>query len=135
VYRLSKVSYAVARRFVTVPHVAMANLIAGRRVAPELIQNDFTATNVIAALEPLLADGPAREEAMAGLREVRERLGGKEGQKDEQSAIERAARICVELLICEPPSLSSNAAGNATGVSNARREPEGSAAPAGTYQA
>jgi lipid-A-disaccharide synthase len=134
VYRLSKVSYAIARRFVTVPHVAMANLIAGRRVAPELIQNDFTATNVIAALEPLLADGPAREEAMAGLREVRERLGGKEGQKDEQSAIERAARICVELLRGEP-SLSSNAAGNATGVSNARREPEGSAAPAGTYQA
>src|SRR5205807_8162699 len=32
VYRLSKVSYAIARRFVTVPHVAMANLIAGRRV-------------------------------------------------------------------------------------------------------
>jgi lipid-A-disaccharide synthase len=136
VYRLSKVSYAIARRFVTVPHVAMANLIAGRRVVPELIQTDFTAAKVVAALRPLLADGKAREEAMAGLHEVRERLH----TNGEQSAIERAARICVELLTGGPPSLSSNATGNATtgnatGVSNARRAPEGSAEPAGTYQA
>ena len=60
VYRLSKLSYAIARRFVTVPHVAMANLIAGRRVVPELIQDDFTAANVVTALQPLLADGPDR---------------------------------------------------------------------------
>ena len=137
VYRLSKVSYAIARRFVTVPHVAMANLIAGRRVVPELIQKDFTAANVTAALRPLLADGPARDEAMAGLREVRERLQRK---GEPEGAIERAARICVELLAGGPPSLSSNATGNATtgnatGVSNARRAPEGSAEPASTYQA
>jgi lipid-A-disaccharide synthase len=135
VYRLSKVSYAIARRFVTVPHVAMANLIAGRRVVPELIQNDFTAAKVVTALRPLLADGKARDEAMAGLREVRERLH----TKSEQSAMERAARICIELLRVEllagGPPLSSNATGNATGVSNARREPEGSGEPANTYQA
>jgi len=98
---------------------------------PELIQNDFTATKVTAALEPLLADGPAREEAMAGLREVRGRLHTKGVQ---ESAIERAARICVELLTGGPP-LSSKATGNATGASNARREPEASAEPASTYQA
>jgi lipid-A-disaccharide synthase len=136
VYRLSKVSYAIARRFVTVPHVAMANLIAGRRVVPELIQNDFTAMNATTALRPLLADGKARDEAMAGLREVRGRLHTKGGQ---ESAIERAARICVELLTGGGPPLSSNAmgnaTGNATGVSKARREPEGSAEPANTYQA
>jgi lipid-A-disaccharide synthase len=132
VYRLSKVSYAIARRFVTVPHVAMANLIAGRRVVPELIQNDFTAANVVTALRPLLADGPARDEAMAGLREVRERLHTKDKLEGAQeNAIERAARICVELLMDGRPSLSSDA----PGVSNARRAPEGSAEPANTYQA
>jgi lipid-A-disaccharide synthase len=125
------VSYAIARRFVTVPHVAMANLIAGRRVAPELIQDDFTAANVVAALRPLLADGPVRDEALVGLREVRERLHTKDKQ---EGAIERAAHICVELLM-GGQALSSNATGNATGVSNARRAPEGSAEPAGTYQA
>src|ERR1700752_1635587 len=42
VYRVSPVSYAVAKRVVDVPHVAMVNLIAGRRAVTELIQGDFT---------------------------------------------------------------------------------------------
>ena len=43
VYRVSPLTYAIAKRVVKVPHVAMANLIAGKRVVPELIQHDFTA--------------------------------------------------------------------------------------------
>jgi lipid-A-disaccharide synthase len=124
VYRLSKMSYAIARRFVTVPHVAMANLIAGRRVVPELIQTEFTAANVVAALRPLLADGPARTEAMAGLREIRERLH----TQGTESAVDRAARICMELLARDAIP-TSNAAGSST------EGPERSAQPAGTYQA
>ena len=129
VYRLSKVSYAIARRFVTVPHVAMSNLIAGRRVVPELIQDEFTAANVVAALRPMLADGAAREEAMAGLREVGERLHRKgEPEGAQESAIERAARICVELLGIElPGGGASSLSSNAVGSSDARREPERSA--------
>ena len=124
VYRLSKLSYAIARRFVTVPHVAMANLIAGRRVVPELIQAEFTAADVVAALRPQLADGPARTEAMAGLREIRERLHtqGAEG------AVDRAARICMELLARDAVSTSNAAGSSAEGR-------ERSAQPAGTYQA
>jgi lipid-A-disaccharide synthase len=132
VYRLSRASYAIARRFVTVPHVAMANLIAGRRVVPELIQNEFTAANVVAALTPLLTDGPARAGAMAGLREVRERLHRNgEGNSAQEGAVERVAQICVELLTGCAPSLSSNA----SGFLNARGEPERSREPASTYQA
>jgi lipid-A-disaccharide synthase len=124
VYRLSKVSYAIARRFVTVPHVAMANLIAGRSVVPELIQTEFTAANVVAALRPLLTDGPARAEAMAGMREIRERLH----TQGAESAVARAARICMELL-ARNAIPTSNAAGSST------EGPERSAQPAGTYQA
>ncbi len=61
VYRLSRLSYAVARRVVKVPHVAMANLIAGARVVPELIQDDFTAEAVARALRPLIE--PTEERA------------------------------------------------------------------------
>src|SRR5579859_949919 len=94
VYRLSRLSYAIARRVVTVPHVGMANLIAERRVVPELIQDEFTAEAVIAAMRPLLADGPERDAAVAGLREVRQRLE----TQGEESAIDRVASICLELL-------------------------------------
>jgi lipid-A-disaccharide synthase len=125
VYRLSKVSYAIARRFVRVPHVAMANLIAGRRLVPELIQDEFTAANVVEALAPLLADGPAREEMMTGLREVRGRLHTANGE----SAIDRAARICVGLL-AEGPVSTSKAAGS----SAAEEAPERPAQTAGVYR-
>ncbi len=120
VYRLSKLSYAIARRFVTVPHVAMANLIAGRRVVPELIQDAFTAEHVVAALRPLLADGPERDAAMTGLGEVRERLHTHDPVAG--SAIERVARICVGLL-------KTGAASNPTGAT------EPSIPPSGTYHA
>jgi lipid-A-disaccharide synthase len=140
VYRLSKLSYAIARRFVSVPHVAMANLIAGRRVVPELIQNEFTAAHVVRALTPLLADGPAREETMAGLREVRERL---ETRAAGETAIARVARICVDLLAGGDAEASDKKASKRkasgreedTGPSNTRGEPEASTLPAGTYQA
>jgi lipid-A-disaccharide synthase len=74
VYRVSPLTYAIAKRMVKVPHVAMANLIAGKRVVPELIQDDFTAANIVQQLSPLLPDGPARESMRMELGAVREAL-------------------------------------------------------------
>ena len=56
-----------------VPHVAMANLIAGRRVVPELIQGDFTPEAVADEILRLL--GPDGATMKASLDEVRTRLG------------------------------------------------------------
>ncbi|NCO69663.1 MAG: lipid-A-disaccharide synthase, partial [Acidobacteria bacterium] len=53
-YRLAPLSYLLARRLVHVPHVALVNLVAGRRVVEELVQDDFTADRLVAAVEPLL---------------------------------------------------------------------------------
>ncbi|MHB8301474.1 MAG: lipid-A-disaccharide synthase [Acidobacteriaceae bacterium] len=74
VYRISALSYAVASRMVQLPHVAMANLIAGKRVVPELIQDAFTAENVVASLLPLLAEGPPRSRMLEDLLDVRHAL-------------------------------------------------------------
>ncbi len=76
VYRLSKFSYAVARRLVDVPHVAMVNLIAGKRIVPELIQEEFTAKNVAHALRPLLEETADRSQAVKALEGVRRTLHG-----------------------------------------------------------
>ena len=73
VYRLSGLTYALGRRFVRVPHVAMANLIAGRRVVPELIQGDFTPDAVAGEILRLL--GPDGATMRAALGDVRARLG------------------------------------------------------------
>ena len=100
VYRVSPLTYAIAKRVVTVPHVAMANLIAGQRVVPELIQNDFTAANIVQHLEPLLPDGAPRQSMMKELKRIRGLLNSQHevaGGKSE-NAIDRVAAITLEQL-------------------------------------
>jgi lipid-A-disaccharide synthase len=92
VYRISPLSYAVAKRVVDVPHVAMVNLIAGKRIVPELIQGDFTADRVVSLLRTLLESNEAREQMQSQLRRVGEMLRG------EHNAIDRVAQVTCEFL-------------------------------------
>jgi len=105
VYRVSPLTYAIAKRVVKVPHVAMANLIAGKRLVPELIQDDFTAANIVQQVEQLLPDGAARESMMKGLKAIREVLTAGHAGRMEASpgAIERVAAITLEQLRAASP--------------------------------
>ena len=106
VYRVSPLTYAIARRLVTVPHVAMANLIACKRVAPELIQSDFTAANIVQQIEPLLPDGAARESMMQELARIRGLLNARPAGHGRESggAIERVAAITLAQLGAASPA-------------------------------
>ena len=97
VYRVSPISYAIARLAVSVPHVAMVNLIAERRIVPEFIQHDFTAANVAESLKPLLEDGQARATMQLELRAVAAALRVS-ASSTQQSAIERAAAIALQSI-------------------------------------
>ena len=75
-YRTSALTYAIAKRLVTLPNIALVNIVADRRVAPEFIQDDLRADLVAPALLPLLdTASPERERMLVALREVRERMG------------------------------------------------------------
>jgi lipid-A-disaccharide synthase len=75
VYRLSPLTYRLGRPFVHVDTFAMVNLVAGRTVVPELVQDDFTPEAAAGEALTLLHD-PARAGAMrAELRAVKARLG------------------------------------------------------------
>ena len=91
VYRVSPLSYALGRPFVHVPHYAMANLIAQRRVLAELIQADFQPEAVALEVERLLDDAVHRNGVKAGLAVVRSRLGS-------PGASARAAEIVASYL-------------------------------------
>lgn len=74
VYRLSALTYGLGRPFMRVPHFAMVNLIAGRKIVAELIQAEFTPERVETEVLALL--DPERSATLrADLREVRSRLG------------------------------------------------------------
>jgi lipid-A-disaccharide synthase len=76
VYRLSSLTYFLGKPFVKVGTYGMVNLVAGRRIVPELIQKGFTAEAVAGEVVGLLTDEARARDVRAALREVRTRLGG-----------------------------------------------------------
>ena len=98
VYRVSPMTYAIASRLIELPHVTMVNLIAGDRIVPELIQQDFTADNVVREINPLLADGPGRDKQMTALAIVRQRLNASKSEADMASTIQRVATHILQLV-------------------------------------
>jgi lipid-A-disaccharide synthase len=106
VYRVSPATYAIAKRVVKVPHVAMVNLIADKRIVPELIQHDFTAANIVQQLEPLLPDGYLRQSMRMELAAVRNALSVRmaRGENRNQGAMERVAALVLQELETAAPA-------------------------------
>lgn len=74
-YRTSSLTFAIARRLVKVPHIAMANLVAEERLFPEFLQDEATPAALSDAANRLLTDGEGRQAILRGLERVRDRLG------------------------------------------------------------
>ena len=75
VYRLSRLTYLLARFLVRVDHIGMVNLIAGERVVPELVQDELKAERIIEESRIVLDDQNVRAGVIEKLSKLRERLG------------------------------------------------------------
>jgi lipid-A-disaccharide synthase len=91
VYRLSPVTYAVGRRLIRVAHVGMANLLAGERVFPELLQDDFTPARLAQEVLELIREPECLAAVRRGLARVVRRLGG-------PGASRRAAQVALKIM-------------------------------------
>jgi len=86
-YRTSAITYAAARRLVKIPYIGLVNVVAGREVAPEFVQDALVPTRVADMLAELLdPHSPRRASMIAELERVRASLG-------EPGAAERVARM------------------------------------------
>lgn len=90
VYRLATLTYILGKLLVKIPNIGLPNIIAGRRIMPELLQSDVTPDNIARQSIALLTDKVVREQAMADLTEVREKLG-------ETGAVNRVAQVILEV--------------------------------------
>jgi lipid-A-disaccharide synthase len=89
VYKLAFLSYLFARMLIRLPYVSMPNIIAGRKIAPELIQKDFTPTKLAQAALNLLNNPEEMERMKEDLGEVVQKLG-------QPGAVRRAAQIVLD---------------------------------------
>ena len=115
VYKVSPLTFRLAKRLVHYPPevwpsgpdgdgnlpIGMVNLIAGRRIVPELLQDRFTPANVASALRPLLADTPERAQMIEDLVQVRQSLQPAPGTGSIQQVCD-----AVDGLLVKSPSAS-----------------------------
>jgi len=101
-YRTGRINYALAKRFVKVPNIGLVNVVAGREIAREFIQDEIVPSEMADALAELLDDGPRRQELLTGLAEVRSKLGS-------PGAADRVARMASELAGPRPASSRAHA--------------------------
>jgi lipid-A-disaccharide synthase len=83
----------------------MVNLIAGKRLVTELIQNDFTASNIVREVQRLLPDGDPRQSMMHELQRIHGLLNTLSAVPDKPSgAIHRVAAVALELMGVDSPA-------------------------------
>ncbi|MEJ1977854.1 MAG: lipid-A-disaccharide synthase [Acetobacteraceae bacterium] len=86
-YRVNAVSGYMARRMIRVKHVAMVNLLAGRAVVPELLQQDCTPEKLAATLLDLLRNPAAAAAQRTAFRDLLAGLRPQEGAPSEAAAL------------------------------------------------
>ena len=92
VYRVSPLTYRLGKPFLKVDTYAMPNLVAGRRIVPELIQDDFTPERLAEETVALLTDAERHARTREALRRVREQLGAPGASARAAEAILEVAR-------------------------------------------
>jgi len=91
VYKVSSLTYWVARALIRVKHIGLVNLVAGKEIARELIQEEVNPVRIAEEALRLLKDPVLYEKTIESMAEVRQSLG-------ESGAASRAARIVLSLL-------------------------------------
>ncbi|MBP2649994.1 MAG: Lipid-A-disaccharide synthase [Firmicutes bacterium] len=90
IYKLATITYWLGRLLVKVPYFGLPNIIAGRKVVPELLQNEANSENIANEVLKMLNDSIVRQQIVSDLIEVKTKLG-------QYGAIERVAKVILEV--------------------------------------
>jgi len=90
-YRVSPLSYWIGKKVIKVPSIGLPNLVAQKKIVPELIQNEVSTERLTREALSLLGDRERREDMVKDLIKVREKLGS-------VSASQRTAQIALETM-------------------------------------
>jgi lipid-A-disaccharide synthase len=96
IYRMKPLSFLLGKRLIKSEHISIANLMAKRRLIPELIQHDANPERIEQELLRILEDDNYRNDMLNGLLDVRNQLGG-------PGASRRAAEMLIETMGFDGP--------------------------------
>jgi len=91
VYKISPLSYLLGRLFISVSHIGLVNIIAGKTIVPEYIQGDATADRLAAYVLSTITDERKMSAIREDLSEIKHKLG-------EPGAAQRAAALACGML-------------------------------------
>lgn len=91
IYKMSPLTYAIARMIIRVKNIGLVNIIAGKTIVPELIQGEATSERLAAEMNAILADPAKMETIKNDLGNIREKLG-------KPGAAARAAAIALGMM-------------------------------------
>ena len=90
-YKVAPLSFRIGKAVIRVPFIGLVNLVAGKKVVPELIQDEVTPARLAREAARLLAPGPDRKNMIQELGRVKTLLGT-------GGASERTAAIALRML-------------------------------------
>ena len=89
-YRMKPFTFWLAKRLVKTPYVSLPNLLAGREIVRELLQEECQPDALAAALEPLLHAGPARDTLLTTFHQLHEQIRWNADEQAAQAVLELA---------------------------------------------
>ncbi len=91
VYKISPLTYLIAKRLVTISNIGLINIVAGKTIAPELIQSEASPGQIAEQVVKFLTDAGLNRAVRRQLSEVRAKLGS-------PGASQRAARVVLDVI-------------------------------------
>jgi lipid-A-disaccharide synthase len=91
VYNVSPLSYWIGKRLINVKFIAMANIVANRKIVPEFIQKDYCTDKVIPELLDMYRNSENREQMKKGFQQIRKKLGS-------PGASKRVANLAISMM-------------------------------------
>ena len=75
VYKVALLTYLIAKCLVSIPHIAMVNVVNRKKTVPELVQGEMSGKNIFEEIKKYLDDDPYREDVISELKKVKKLLG------------------------------------------------------------
>jgi len=92
VYRVSWLTYWLARSLVKIKYIGIANIIAGKAIVPELVQSDLSPERLVHESQTILNQHDARRTMITNLKKLREQLGS-------PGAANRVAELALSMMV------------------------------------